>query len=77
MDILDGVKPAATTGARVRQRRRMLDMTQTGLAIASGLHPMTIHAIEAGKQHPSPESTVALARALGVSVAALEDAETA
>lgn len=55
----------------------MLDMTQTGLAIASGLHPMTIHAIEAGKQHPSPESTVALARALGVSVAALEDAETA
>ena len=69
-NVLDGIDIGATVGARIRQRRRLLDLTQTELAARAGVHFITIHAIESGKQHPMPETVAALAAALAASASA-------
>lgn len=71
-------KPAPTPFNRfrldftpMRQRRRHLDMTQTQLAKAAGVHWMTIHRTERNRTEPSLTQMVAISRALGVPLSTL------
>ncbi len=55
----------------VRDHRRARDLSQRALAEAAGIARQTLSAIEAGRLTPSTAVSLALARALGVSVEAL------
>lgn len=55
-------------GARIKQLRARLRVTQEDLAASSGLHVTYISSVEGGKRNPSVESCAAIAGALGVSL---------
>jgi transcriptional regulator with XRE-family HTH domain len=55
-------------GARVRQRRRELDITQEALAAAAGLSKSFVSEVEGGQASASGLMYLKLAAALGVSV---------
>lgn len=46
-------------------RRRLLGMTQRQLAIAIGVHPVTLNRTERNRSHPTYAQMLAAARALG------------
>lgn len=55
-------------GARIRQRRQALGLTQRELAEALGLTPQHISVVEQDKRTPSLSSLAKMAEELGVSV---------
>lgn len=57
-----------TLGQRVRQRRQALKMTQHDLAVALGLTPQHISAIEQDKRTASLAALLKLAQELGVTL---------
>jgi transcriptional regulator with XRE-family HTH domain len=59
-------------GARLRELREAAGLTQLGLAQKAGLHREAVGQLERGTRHPAWETVLALAEALGVSVAAFE-----
>jgi transcriptional regulator with XRE-family HTH domain len=58
-------------GARIREERRQLGLSQEGLATAAGLDRTYVGGVERGERNPSLESIAAIASALGVPLAAL------
>ena len=56
----------STIGARVKERRKVLGITQERLAELSGLSTNFIATIEIGQKTPSLETLAKLSRALGV-----------
>lgn len=58
-------------GARVKQRREFLNLSQDELARLSGVSQSSIHYIESGKNSPTAKTLAKLAAALGVSMAEL------
>jgi len=58
-------------GKRLKRLRQARDMSQAALAKNAGLTREYVNKLEAGKQDPSLTTISALAKALGVSVAAL------
>lgn len=58
-------------GKRLKRLRQAKDMSQAALAKGAGLTREYVNKLEAGKQDPSLTTITALAKALGVSVAAL------
>ncbi|HAH88158.1 MAG TPA: hypothetical protein DCL60_12400 [Armatimonadetes bacterium] len=55
-----------TIGARIKERRKVLGITQERLSELSGLSTNFIATIEIGQKTPSLETLVKLSRALGV-----------
>ena len=60
-------------GARVRELREAAGLSQQALADLAGMHRQGVHKLEAGEREPAWGSVLALAKALGVSVAAFEE----
>lgn len=60
------MNPEATFGYWMRQRRRLLDLTQSDLAQKIGCSEITIRKIEAGERTPSRQISELLATALDV-----------
>lgn len=59
-------QPPTSLGLWIRQRRRMLDITQEALASAASLSVSAIRKIEADERHPSLSVAEALANALQI-----------
>jgi transcriptional regulator with XRE-family HTH domain len=70
MTMKKGVWPPAGYGNRLRQLREQAGIPQADLAERAGCHPMTIAKLERGVQEPAWPLVLALAKALGVDVAA-------
>lgn len=64
-----------TFAERLKQLREKAGMTQAVLAKAAGMHTMGISSLERGVHEPSWPTVKALAKALGVSVAAFVEEE--
>ena len=64
---------AKAFGLRVREVRLEQELTQEGLAEASGLHPTFISNVERGYRVPSVPTMLRLARGLGVEPSRLVD----
>lgn len=62
-------------GARIRDRRRRIGLTQAGLAEAIGISPSYLNLIEANKRPVSATLLQPLAAALGVTQAELSDSQ--
>ena len=61
-------------GARLKQLREAAGLSQAALAGRAGLHPFGVAKIEQGlRSSPGWDTVLALARALGVGVAAFEE----
>jgi putative transcriptional regulator len=60
--------------ARLREQRTAAGLTQAELAERAGMHLHGVTKLEQGDREPSWATVQALARALGVSCAAFEDA---
>jgi transcriptional regulator with XRE-family HTH domain len=60
-----------TLGKAIRRFRENLQMSQEYLAETSGLHRTYVSDIERGRRNPSFLSLLAIARGLGITVAAL------
>ncbi|ATQ42287.1 helix-turn-helix domain-containing protein [Caulobacter mirabilis] len=58
-------------GREIRRRRKALGISQEALAERAGLHRNYIGFLERGERNPAATTVFALARALGVSAAAL------
>jgi len=58
-------------GARVKQRREFLNLSQDELSRLSGVSQASIHYIESGENSPTAKTLAKLADALGVSMAEL------
>lgn len=58
-------------GQKLLERRTAKGMTQQELAVAAGLHAITVSRIERGAVQPDLSTVEALARALGATVAEL------
>jgi transcriptional regulator with XRE-family HTH domain len=52
-------------GEKLRQRRELLGLLQTQLAVLSGISTRTIQLVEQGKGNPSLETLIHLADPLG------------
>jgi transcriptional regulator with XRE-family HTH domain len=63
-------------GGRLRELREAAGLSQQELADKAGMHRQGVHKLEAGEREPAWGSVLALAKALGVSVAAFEPGET-
>jgi transcriptional regulator with XRE-family HTH domain len=59
--------------ARLQQLRTAAKMTQRELAERSGLHRVAIANLERGERHPTWETVLLLARALGIGVELFAD----
>jgi transcriptional regulator with XRE-family HTH domain len=70
MTMKKGVWPPTGYGNRLRQLREQAGIPQADLAERAGCHPMTIAKLERGVQEPAWPLVLALAKALGVDVAA-------
>ncbi|HTQ76598.1 MAG TPA: helix-turn-helix domain-containing protein, partial [Burkholderiales bacterium] len=66
--------PAALVGPKIRDRRRVLGMTQAGLSAALGISPSYLNLIEAGKRNIGGALLKRIAGALGLSVDELDGA---
>lgn len=60
-----------TVGVRLRQARKGAGMTQAELAERAGIETQSLSRLERGDYEPSLSTTLALARALGLTVEAL------
>jgi transcriptional regulator with XRE-family HTH domain len=67
--------PASGFGGRLKAERERADLSQRELAELAGCHYMTISELERGTVEPAWPLALALAKALGVSVAAFEPEE--
>lgn len=63
----------AALGQSVRRRRETRELTQEKLAEKSGLDPTSISGIERGLRNPGIKNVARLAKALGLTTAALCD----
>ncbi len=63
----------AALGQSVRRRRETRELTQEKLAEKSGLDPTYISGIERGLRNPGIKNVARLAKALGLTTAALCD----
>ena len=70
--ILAGMSTTQSFAARLRELRAAAGITQHELADRSGLHRQAIAKLELAEREPSWASVLALAKALGVSIAAFE-----
>lgn len=61
----------AAFGERVRELRLAVELSQEGLADASGLHRTYISSLERGQRNVGLDNIVILAKTLGVSPSAL------
>lgn len=62
-----------TFGERLKQLRKAAGLTQAQLAERTGMHVMGVSKLERGQYEPSWPAVKALAKALGVSLAAFDD----
>ena len=60
--------PAKLSFRKLRQRRRLLDLSRAQLATLAGLHPMTLYKWESGRAVPRSDQLVTVALALGTPV---------
>ncbi len=60
--------PSFTVGDLVRGERSKRRLSQEALAAKAGVHPMTVHNVEAGKVSPNFATLRRLAAALGCSL---------
>jgi transcriptional regulator with XRE-family HTH domain len=67
---------AAAFGHRLRELREGAGFTQGQLAERAGLHPQGVVKLERGEREPAWSTLLALAGALGVSVAAFAERPT-
>lgn len=54
--------------SELREIRKSRGLTLEAVAYLAGVDTATVHRIETGRVQPKPETVVAIARALGVSV---------
>ena len=67
----DGGRWRRDFGARVRELRTVLGLSQEALAFAAGISTPYVSDVENGKRSPGLDVLVALAQALGVSLSEL------
>ncbi len=56
--------PAKLSFRKLRQRRRLLDLSRAQLATLAGIHPMTLYRWETGRAVPRSDQLVSVALAL-------------
>lgn len=66
-----------TIGQRIRYCRNLRGISQTQLALSSGIHPVSVRKYETDKMQPQPEQILRLADALQVSYFALAGVDMA
>lgn len=66
-----------TIGQRIRYCRTLRGISQTQLALDSGVHPVSVRKYETDKMQPQPEQILRIAEALHVSYSALAGVDMA